>query len=261
MTKTKKLMAVMLLTSICLPVTAIAQDAGAVGNGSPYISELTDPDQPMKIEKDQITDYEPLISPFTHAIMLNGRNGIAYVSQNGRFVMRGVIFDTWTGNTIQTMDELRDSKKSMNLSELGLKDEDVDPMFFGTGPKKVTMFVDPLCPFCGQVYDQIIGDPSYAKEYTFTIYTVPFLGDESAQAVNALSCWKNRDEAVNALLTKDRRWMIAHPADDKCNKQPIVQRTILSQMLGVTGVPYIIGAEGGVARGLPADLKTFLATN
>lgn len=263
MTEVKKLIAAVVLTGIFTPVIACAQDAGQKGGAgtSPYVSDLTNPDVPMQVQKDQITDYEPLVSPFTHAIELQGRNGLAYVSQNGRFVLRGVIFDTWTGKTVQTMEELRASKKSMNLAELGLKDADVDPMFFGTGPKKVTMFVDPLCPYCGQVFDQILGDPSYAKTYTFTIYTVPFLGDDSARAVNAISCATDREQAVMALLTKDRRWMMGHPAPDGCNKQPIVQRTILSQMIGVTGVPYIIGPEGGIARGLPADLATFLATN
>ncbi|MFC0280375.1 MULTISPECIES: DsbC family protein [Falsigemmobacter] len=259
MAKAKKLMAAAVFTGFCLSVTgAAAQEPSAQ---IPYISDFTNPGVAVQVEKDQIKEYEQLVSPFTHAISLHGRDGIAYVSQNGRFILRGVIFDTWNGETIQTMDQLRNTKKTLNLSELGLKDEDIDPMFYGTGPKKVTVFVDPLCPFCGQLFDEMLGNPSYAQEYTFKILTVPFLGDDSTKAVTAISCATNREEALRALMTKDRRWMQTQAAPESCNPEPIMQRTILSQMLGVTGVPYIIGAEGGIARGMPADLRTFLASN
>lgn len=253
----KKLMAPGLLAVLCAGTTASAQEAPAY----PYVDDLTNPGKAVTVEKDQIKEYEELTAPFTHAVTLQGRDGIAYISQNGRFFLRGVIFDTWTGQTIETMDQLRAAKKTVNLETLGLKDKDVDPFYWGQGPKKVTLFVDPLCPFCGQLFDELIGDPSYAQNYTFTIFTVPFLGDESAKAVTTLSCAKNRDEALQALLTKDRRWIQTQPAAEGCDPQPIIQRTILSQMLGISGVPYLIGPEGGVARGLPADLRTFLETN
>lgn len=255
--KAKTIMGMLALTTLFAAGGAIAQGQGEF----PYISDLTNPDADTQIEKGQIRETQELVSPFTHAVTFHGRDGVAYMSQNGRFVMRGVIFDTWTGETIQTMDDLRASMKNVNLSEIGLKDEDVDPFYYGSGPKKVTMFVDPFCPYCGQLFDEMIGDPSYAKDYTFTILTVPFLGDNSTKAVNALSCAEDRDTALKALLTKDKSWMMAQQLPQNCDVQPVLQRTILSQMLGVTGVPYIIGAEGGISRGMPPSLKTFLASN
>lgn len=251
-----KLTAPTIFAVVCLATAAFSQQAPF-----PHVDDLTNPDAPLAIPRDQITSHEELTSPFTHAVTLEGRDGIAYVSQNGRFIMRGAIFDSWTGETIQTMDALRAAKKTVNMADLGLKDEDVDPFYWGNGPREVTVFVDPLCPFCSQLFDQLLSDPSYARDYRFTIYTVPFLGDDSSKAVTVLSCAPDRDEAVRALLTKDRRWMQTQPTPEKCDPQPIIQRTILSQMLGITGVPYLIGAEGGVARGMPADLRTFLQTN
>ena len=73
---------------------------------------------------------------------------------------------------------------------------------------------------------------------------------------------EDRDAAVLAMLDKDRAWMREHEADaEGCDVQPILNRTILTQMIGVTGVPYIIGAEGGISRGMPQDLHAFLAAN
>lgn len=252
--KAKTLIGLLALTTL-LGSAAFAQDP------SPYISDLTNPDTDTKIEKGKIRETQELVSPFTHAVTFYGRDGVAYMSQNGRFVMRGVIFDTWTNETIQTMDDLRASMKNVDLSELGLKEEDIDPFYFGNGPKEVTVFVDPFCPYCGQLFDEMIGDASYAKDYTFTILTVPFLGENSTKAVNALSCAEDRERAVDALLRKDKRWMMAQQLPEDCNVQPVLQRTILSQMLGVSGVPYIIGPEGGISRGMPPNLKTFLSSN
>lgn len=246
---------------LALALAGFVGEASAQSSGFPYASDLTNPDKSVTVQKDQIEQFEELTSPFTHAIQLKGRDGIAYITPNGRFIMRGVIFDTWTNSEIQTMDQLRASKRNVSLSELGLKDEDVDPIYYGTGLKEVTVFLDPLCPFCKQFLDQIANDPRYARDYTFTIYTVPFLGEESTKAVTVISCAPDREEATRALLTHDVRWMKTQPAPEECDPQPIMQRTILSQMVGVTGVPYIIGTEGGISRGMPTDLWGFLQNN
>lgn len=257
--KAKTLMAALALTTLTGTAAAWAQNE-AQGE-FPYLSDLMNPDLPAETPKDQISETQELVSPFTHAVTFHGRDGVAYMSQNGRFVLRGVIFDTWTGKTIQTMDDLRDSMRNVDLGELGLEDEDIAPFHFGTGPKKVTVFVDPFCPYCGQLFDELVADPAYARDYSFVILTVPFLGDNSTRAVNALHCAEDRDRALDALLTKDHSWMMSQQMTGTCDVQPVLQRTILSQMLGVTGVPYIIGAEGGISRGMPPSLKTFLATN
>lgn len=246
---------------LALALAGLVDEASAQPKEFPYVSDLTNPDKSVTIQKDQIEQFEELSSPFTHAVQLKGREGIAYITPNGRFIMRGVIFDTWTNSEIQTMDQLRASRRSVSLSELGLKDEDVDPIYYGTGLKEVTVFLDPLCPWCKQFLQQIVSDTRFARDFTFTIYTVPFLGDESTKAVTAISCAPNREEALRALLTHDVRWMKSQPAPEDCDPQPIIQRTILSQMIGVTGVPYIIGAEGGISKGMPSDLWNFLQTN
>lgn len=217
---------------------------------------------PMTRNKDQITRAVPLPDPITHGVMFEGRDGVAYISTNGRFIIRGTIFDMWSGETISTLEEIEGAKQTINLEKLGLKDEDVDPFYYGTGEKKVTMFLDPLCPYCKRLIDQMNADPALASEYTFVIYTVPFLGDQSVKAVSALSCAADREEAIRALFTKDQRWLKEHERDaEGCDVQPIMNRTLLSQMVGVTGVPYIIGAAGGISRGAPDDLREFLAFN
>lgn len=242
-----------------IPFTIGETDAGAAPSAEAPGLEGQDMSAP---NKDQITRSEPLPDAITHAIELDGRDGIAFMSQNGRFILRGRIFDMWTGNVIDTMDDLDASRQTMDLAELGLKDEDVDPFRYGRGPREVSVFVDPLCPYCGQLFDEIRADPALADQYTFVLYVVPFLGDNSVRAVNALSCAEDREEAVLAMLDKDRAWMREHEVDaEGCDVQPILNRTILTQMIGVTGVPYIIGAEGGISRGMPQDLHTFLAAN
>lgn len=55
--------------------------------------------------------------------------------------------------------------------------------------------------------------------------------------------------------------MKANAPKEPCDVQPVLNRTLLAQMVGVTGVPFLIGAEGGISRGVPNDLREFLAYN
>lgn len=262
MAKAKTLMASAIITAFFAPAIVAAQEVVEVEE-FPFVSDMTNPDAEVDLNKeqvkDQIIDYEEMPAPFTTAVQFNGREGIAYMTANGRFVLRGVIFDLWSNKTIQTMEELREAKTNVNIEDLGFAKEDVDPFIYGTGPAKVTAFVDPLCPHCGNLFDQLRSDPSYAKDYTFTFYTVPFLGDNSVRAVSILSCHEDREEAIAKMLSKDMRWYAKTQVPEGCDPQPIMNRTLLSQTLGVTGVPYIIGPNGGIARGMPADLRGFLA--
>lgn len=208
----------------------------------------------------KITASVDLPNPITKVIELEGREGIGFISQNGRFVIRGYAFDMWTGETLNTIGDFEKALTHFNIANLDLDPKDVDPIYFGSGPEKAFLFVDPLCPHCATLMQEIYSDPIYAQKYTFEIYTVPFLGDDSALAVSAISCASDRQAATRALMTKDRNWIASQAKQvEDCDPQPIMQRLILSQMLGVNGVPFLISPSGATSRGTPPNLYEFLA--
>jgi thiol:disulfide interchange protein DsbC len=210
---------------------------------------------------DQIT----MPNPFMQVVQIANLEGVAAISQNGRFAMRGLIYDMWTGKIISSVGELRDALASANLNNLGIPDADIQPMFYGSGPANVTLIVDPMCPFCARLFEQITANPSYAEQYHFKILAVPFLGQPSVEATTVITCHPDRDRALKALMTKDERWFTTARADfTDCPPQAtqaMMQRLILSQMLGAQGVPFIVAPNGGISSGLPEDLAAFLRDN
>lgn len=210
----------------------------------------------------EIVDQVMLPNPFQTVVQIADHEGIAAVSQNGRFALRGLIYDTWTGKIISSVAEMRDALATSNLNKLGIPDADIEPLFYGTGPAEVTLIVDPMCPFCARLFEQIASNPTYADQYRFKILSVPFLGQASIEANTVISCHPDRDRALLALMTKDERWFKTAQADlTDCDPEPTLKRTLLSQMLGAQGVPFIIAPNGGISSGLPEDLAAFLRDN
>jgi len=100
---------------------------------------------------------------------------IVFISDNGRFVITGQIYDVWG---------------RMDVDKL-------NTISFGHGPKDVVLFVDPRCGVC----HKLIGEAKpLAEEYTFKIVVIPALGDESNQLAKALHCAKDKTNALDALL-------------------------------------------------------------
>lgn len=208
----------------------------------------------------EILDSMELPNPIVTAMAVADRDALIFPTQNGRFLVAGLVFDLSTGKTIRTIEELREASASFDPSALDIDPKDVDPMYYGTGPERVMLFVDPYCPWCAALFDQLKDDPSLAEAYTFEIYAVPYLGDRSARAVTAVSC-APREEGLARLLAKDHQWMETWnpPSDGSCDPVPIMQRTIFAQMLGVSGVPFIVGPSGRTSKGMPQDgLRAFL---
>lgn len=207
----------------------------------------------------EIQGSATLANPITTIIETRGSDTLMAISQNGRFMIRGPVLDLWTGETLTTIDGVNRARNTVNLANLDISDEDIDPLYIGTGPKEASLFVDPLCPFCGQLFDRLTAEPAYFEEYTFKVFVVPFLGEQSNRAVTAISCATDRADAIRALLESDERWMVRTANEiEECDPQPIMQRAIMAQMIGVTGVPFLIAPDGAIHRGVPEDLASFL---
>lgn len=206
-----------------------------------------------------LRDSLTLPNPFTTVIEIEGREGLAATTESRRLVFRGQIFDMATGEVLRTVGALRAALRDHAPERFGLRRADLRPFTFGTGPAEVILIVDPICPFCAELFAQLRATPAYGQLYRFTIHTVPFLGTASLAAVEALDCAPDRAAALEALLQSDRRWLQQNaPAPGTCDATPIIARTLYSQKLGAAGTPFLIAPSGQVSLGLPEDLFGFL---
>jgi len=252
MYKKKLLLAAALLhVSMLAPISAFAQDAVPEDAPGTSISLGEAPGD--------VVDQLSLPNPFISAFEVSNAQGLVLGSENGRYIMRGVIFDMWSGQLIDTVEDLRASLLTIDLEKLGIDLSTADVFRFGNGPQEVTVFVDPLCPHCQTLVGAISADKLLYETYTFVFLPVPYLGEQSVRAVTALSCFPDRARATEALVSKDTRWMMANYATSQnCDPEPVMVNMTIAQRLGVSGVPFIIGPSGGTSRGTPPDLRAFL---
>lgn len=216
---------------------------------------------PQKEAPTTITAAERLTDPITKAVTFEGREDeVTYMSENGRYVIRGRLFDTWTGKVVASLADIHTTMQGLDLARYGMTEADLDPFTWGKGSSVVSVFVDPYCPYCAQLFDQLAADPSLSDLYTFKIYTVAYLGDDSVAAVNRLACHPDRSEALTRLMSHDTRWMRTIEVP-KCPADAAVKRMMIAQALGIGGVPFLIGPLGGMSKGNPPDLRGFLESN
>ncbi len=184
------------------------------------------------------------------AVETNGR--IVFMSDSGRFVIDGTLYDAWGKTPLTTLDQIREASNTLDLTRLGLNLDDLRPLTLGKGKKKVVIFVDPRCPHCHSVLNQAA---LLTNQYTFEILAIPVLGPDSERQVRQLGCAENKKAALNALLS-GRISTIAQ--QDNCDLEPIQRTLVTAQILGIQGVPFIIAHDGRISRGRPADLKIWL---
>lgn len=194
------------------------------------------------------------------AVKLQGRGELYLLSANGRFAVRGPVYDLWQGRDLGTVDEIREAAQTVSLSGLRVVMDELDPATVGTGPDEVVVFVDPNCPYCRALVEQARAlDRAEPGRWRFTFLAFPLLGPQSGAVVRNLQCAQDR-EAARAALLDHARPANARPLPERpdCDLAPAQRRLVLARMLGVEGVPYTIRPDGRVVQGLPPDFAAWL---
>ncbi|TVQ85901.1 MAG: DsbC family protein [Chromatiaceae bacterium] len=181
---------------------------------------------------------------------------LVFLSTNGRFaVYGGTVVDLWNGARLDSFEAAQASASRLNIERLGLDPQDLGAISIGEGPATL-IFYDPHCPHCQGLLAQLA---ALHDRYRFHLIALPVLGEPSIAAAVALACQAARDPeaALRRLLDRDFSESAA-PRDPACG-QPAVQRALVTaQLLGIAGVPYLIGPSGVISQGIPDDLETWL---
>lgn len=179
---------------------------------------------------------------------------VYFVSENGRYVVRGEAYDLWEGARLRDFEAVRASTRSIKLSGLGLIWDDLDPITFGDGEEDVIVFADPRCPACEELIARLL---PLSDSYRIVVLQVPLLGDASGKLVKAAHCAVDREAVRTAIVTATPMGELEQRPE--CDAQPILRRLATAQMIGVRGVPFMIhGRDGRFTEGAPADLAAWL---
>jgi len=180
------------------------------------------------------------------------------MSANGRFLVQGgTIFDMWNkGVPITSIQQGKDLAQRVNINSMSI---DLDELFsfkFGSQNKdnseRVVVFVDPATENSRKLLEQV----SKVNSYPVTVVVAPIIQKDSMKLAQRLACLRdtNKKAAKEALLSGNFAFL---PKKHSCGASQMQKTLITTQMIGVTGLPFVIAPDGRTFKGRPADLESF----
>lgn len=202
---------------------------------------------PEKIVRDKIEIFFPGIqidslekTPITGLYELMVDDEIVYVSEEGRYLIRGDLLDL--DHNKRNLTELKKGQKRLRL--VNQVDASTMIVFRPKETKKtITVFTDIDCGYCRKFHE---GVPTLNQAGVAVRYMAfPRAGEGSAtyQAMVRVWCSKN----PRAAMTKAKQ---GYPiTDPSCQNHPIDKHLAVVQALGLTGTPAIMFEDGMLIPG------------
>ena len=180
--------------------------------------------------------------PFIAHEMPDGR--LLLTSSNGRFVVAGPVRDMWTGANIRSLDELDKAINHVDLADLEY-DSLGARMYGKEGAPRLTIFVDPACPWCHRQLKVFRDTPGLLDDYQIALIPVAVLSEQSDLMLRTIECEMSKEEA-DAWFWElgERPFPAMNPQTARCNQEQVERRRDLLQLLEVGGVPYSVTPDG-----------------
>jgi len=180
-----------------------------------------------------------------------GGDDILYISQNGRYVLAGSLYDLTTRQNLthERRTELREEQNPMRQKAMNSV-KDGDTVVFA--PEKETLytvnvFTDVDCGYCAKFHQQMPQLNEGGVKVRYLAFPRAGIGSETYKKMVSVWCAKDQQQAITDA--KARR-----PIEPATCKNPIKDQYELGQQIGVTGTPALVLSDGELLPGyLPAD--------
>lgn len=197
------------------------------------------------------------VLPIPQLHFIRTKEGITYlISQDGRYVFQGALFDVWNGEQIESMPELKYFEDRVDFNYIGVDQTKMFTLDLGQGSKDVFIFADPNCGVCHELLKAVMTSKQIQADYRIRTVVAPVLGKKSEGKAEklALMAKENPEKAIQALIENQYDDHSAPATPD-----PGLQyNTLLTRALNIRAVPYIINSQGLVHKGMPEELQLFL---
>ena len=205
------------------------------------------------LDKDELAAVLPGVaidhiydSPISGMYEIAVGTNVAYVSDDGKYLLQGELFDLDSSENLTERSRSRvrvDLLASVDLDSaivFGVKDQ--------PAKHRVIVFTDIDCGYCRKLHQEIKEINALGIEVEYLFYPRSGPGTESWSKAGNVWCADNRNEALTAAKAG------GDVAARKCENTPVQAHYDLGQRVGVRGTPAIF-SESGVQLGgyLPAE--------
>lgn len=163
-----------------------------------------------------------------------------YVSADGRYMFSGDMYDLKKRTNLT--EAYTRKARVQAIADLSKKDMIVYPAH-GKVKHTITVFTDIDCPYCRKLHEgmKAMNDLGITVRYL----AFPRAGIPSPSYDKAVSVWCAPDPAKAMTLATDEGKIVPR----SCAGNPVKKEYMLGEMLGVTGTPTIVLADGTLLPG------------
>lgn len=212
----------------------------------------------LKLPEAKVVNIQlsPVKSLWELTIDDKGKKGLLYVDFSKKYTLPGPIIEVSTGKN-KTASQLEKTQKpiKVNTSKIPLS----NALVLGNknAPKKIIVFTDPDCSFCGKLHIEMKKVLEKRKDIAFynKLYPLPIHKDAYWKSVSII-CSKSmtmlEDNFVNKPIKRT-----------ECNTKEVDNNIKLAEEFGITSTPTLILPNGKVHSGtMPAEeLIKLIETN
>lgn len=217
---------------MCIAVVAAADDKLEAVRAS--ISEKFEVIEPQHVNA----------SPIDGWYMIQKGSIIAYVSDDGRYLLQGDLIDLDAG--VNLTDASRDAARRTLMADVS--DDQVIAFSPAEVKHTITVFTDIGCTYCRRLHSQIDEYLAEGIEVRYMLY--PRNGPASREWNTSEEVWcaSDRNGALTAAKL-DRKFETS-----ACDASIIQDHYLLGQEIGLSGTPAIVLADGTLIGGyMPPD--------
>ncbi|MGG5872002.1 bifunctional protein-disulfide isomerase/oxidoreductase DsbC [Pseudomonas peli] len=163
-----------------------------------------------------------------------------YTSADGQFLLQGYLFQVKNGQPVN-LTEAAESRGVVKLLDAIPTSEMV--VFAPKQPKThITVFTDTDCGYCQKLHSEVPELNRLGVEVRYLAFPRQGLESAAAKELSNVWCAKDQQDAMNRA--KGRQGV----ADAQCDS-PVAKQYALGQMIGVSGTPAIVLANGKIIPG------------
>lgn len=185
-------------------------------------------------------------SPLPGVYQVQVGSRVAYISEDGRYLMQGDLYD------LETSRNLTEASRASSRIDL-LANVPADQMMVfaaadGEPKHTITIFTDIDCGYCRQFHREIEQVNNLGIEVHYLFY--PRTGPNTDSWAKAEKVWCSGPDLRNAAMTRAK--LGGEVPEASCEANPVSSHWDLGHEIGVTGTPSVIAGNGEVIGGYMA---------
>jgi len=208
-------------------------------------TEARDIMKKLKIPDPNVRDIRmsPVKGLWEVSVDSQGKTGLFYIAFSKNYIVQGQIVEVATGvdKTAEQYKVMQDSKK-IDVSRISL----TNALVLGDrkAKKRVIVFTDPDCPFCGRLHDEMRKVVEKRKDIVFYIRLFPLV------KLHPDSYWKSKSIVCNKSLQMLEDNFEKKPIQrTECSTKEVDNTVKIAERLGITATPTLIMPDGKVRSG------------